>query len=114
MARCPRVGDPAKNLVIMPKKFDLKREVTSRGFGRYEFVDRYGEECSIQESSLATESAIWFGINAASIEASNLVESKGKKGALARMHLTQDMVRAILPVLTHFAATGELPPGREG
>lgn len=36
---------------------------TQRGFLRGEFTDRYGVKCSIQKSSLATEDAIWLGID---------------------------------------------------
>jgi len=36
---------------------------TSRGFSYDSFLDSKGTECSIQESSLATESAIWFGLS---------------------------------------------------
>lgn len=35
---------------------------TARGFGKVLFKDLYGAECSIQDSSLATESAIWLGL----------------------------------------------------
>lgn len=64
---------------------------TDRGFERGEFDDRYGEKCSIQKSSLAHEDAIWLGRN-----------------SLYRMHLTQDMVAALLPSLNLFVETGEL------
>lgn len=63
---------------------------TERGFYRAEFTDRYDEKCSIQKSSLAFEDCIWLGINQ------------------HRMHLTQDMVKALLPHLRRFAKTGEL------
>ena len=36
---------------------------TERGFSVIIFSDRYEAECSIQKSSLATEDAIWFGVN---------------------------------------------------
>lgn len=36
---------------------------TSRGFAVGWFVDRHDAVCSIQESSLASESAIWLGID---------------------------------------------------
>lgn len=35
---------------------------TSRGFGKGTFADAKKQECSIQDSSLATEAAIWFGV----------------------------------------------------
>ena len=36
---------------------------TQRGFAYDEFEDLYGAKCSIQKSSLATDDAIWFGID---------------------------------------------------
>lgn len=67
---------------------------TERGFARAEFVDLYGTNCSIQESSLATEWAIWLGVD---------------KEDPSRMHLSQEMVKKLLPLLEHFAEYGELP-----
>lgn len=69
---------------------------TERGFAISSFTDRYGAQCSLQKSSLAFEEAIWLGVD----------EVEGKP---ARMHLTQEMVAALLPALTHFIETGELP-----
>lgn len=75
-------------------------EKTDRGFYRGEFEDRYGKKCSIQESSLATEKAIWLGCN----------EGDHVDGhCLARMHLTQDMVADLIPLLDHFLYEGKLP-----
>lgn len=68
---------------------------TVRGFLLGQFWDRYGELCSIQKSSLATEDAIWLGVDE------------------HRMHLTQEQVAALLPLLQHFAETGDLPVGSE-
>jgi len=96
----------------------LEREVTERGFGRWNFDDLYGKGCSLQDSSLAGEAAIWFGIdNAEPI----IMASKTNKGGTGwvpfeipddvmlhtRMHLSQTQVKALLPILTHFAETGE-------
>lgn len=66
-----------------------------RGFARMDFEDRYGKPCSIQDSSLATERCIWLGVNTAG-------------GKLSRMHLTQAMVAALLPLLERFVATGSI------
>ena len=93
----------------------LKYAPTGRGFGRIEFRDRYENECSIQKSSLATEDAIWFGINDAKPQV--LVEGQGwtpvefpsETSFWTRMHLTQSQVKKLLPILQHFAETGELP-----
>jgi len=96
----------------LPKEY--KTELTSRGFAKTEFIDRYGEVCSIQESSLATERAIWFGVN--EVVPQVCVRGEGWKkvpiphDALisGRMHLTQQMVKDLLPMLQVFAETGYL------
>ena len=89
---------------------------TQRGFSLVEFEDRYGEKCSLQKSSLATEDAIWFGIDKPKLTVFEN-ENKGKYivtdmpsnfDVSARMHLTQDMVKELLPLLQKFAETGEL------
>jgi hypothetical protein len=36
---------------------------TGRGFRIGKFEDRDGVKCSVQESSLATEECIWFGVS---------------------------------------------------
>lgn len=107
----------------------MRVKITERGFARAEFKDQYGEECSIQESSLATASCIWLGVNEvtprimashaiamgradiANGETTGWVDWPVPDGALksGRMHLTQAQVRALLPLLTHFAETGQLP-----
>lgn len=103
---------------------------TNRGFAYASFEDRYGAKCSIQKSSLATEDAIWFGIDDADpvimcSDARRLgLPGGGQNGwqtynippevsLNTRMHLTQDQVRALIPVLAHFAETGELPDSGE-
>ena len=108
----------------------LQTEFTNRGFANIEFTDRYGAKCSVQKSSLATEDAIWFGINDADpkIMASDAIRMglKPREGGekdngwvkfeipeevslSTRMHLTVDQVKALLPVLRHFVKHGELP-----
>lgn len=77
----------------------MKLRQTNRNFDIIEFVDRYGKECSLQKSSLATEDAIWFGCNEG-------LHFEGK--CMARMHLTQEQVAELLPYLQHFIETGEL------
>lgn len=91
-----------------------------RGFLRGEFVDAYGKRCSIQESSImADEGHIWLGCN--DIELKRFEPGKGWSDvplqmdahgimhqANTRMHLSQQMVRDLLPLLQHFAETGTL------
>lgn len=98
---------------------------TCRGFGIVEFEDRYGSKCSLQKSSLATEDAIWFGCDDANpiIMASQAkqhgVETEETCGWVefpipkevsltTRMHLTQEQVIELLPILQKFAETGEI------
>ena len=79
----------------------LEQEVTNRGFGLWNFQDRNGAKCTLQDSSLAMESCIWFGIQDANPQ---IMASKTKQGGTGwvpfeipkdvllttRMHLTQD------------------------
>ena len=95
----------------------MKFETADRGFLLANFVDRYGNRCSLQESSLATEGAIWLGVikdsegrdYAVIDSAGKVVEHCGNPITHPRMHLTQEMVKDLLPALQHFAKTGELP-----
>ena len=82
-------------------KFTVRFKHTNRGFHYCEFRDLYGSECSLQMSSLAGQRAIWFGVD-------RDFDTRSADGG-HRMHLTQDMVRALLPALQLFAETGELP-----
>lgn len=89
---------------------------TERGFAISEFTDRYGEKCSLQKSSLATEDAIWFGVSKPKLtvfeDSSHgkylVTEMPENFSVSARMHLTQDMVKDLLPHLQKFVETGEL------
>lgn len=99
---------------------------TARGFALAEFTDCYGAKCSIQKSSLATEDAIWFGCDDANPQI--MARQAAAHGVVTdetcgwvpypvpdcvslntRMHLTRDQVSELLPILQHFAETGELP-----
>lgn len=105
---------------------EIEQSVTNRGFDYLQFLDRYGNECSIQKSSLATENAVWFGINNANPQIMSSqaryygVETEETTGWVpypipdevslhTRMHLTQEQVKELLPALKHFAKHGELP-----
>jgi hypothetical protein len=111
------------NADLKPKKIETSKNIiystTSRGFGLYEFKDRYNNACSIQKSSLATEDCIWLGLDNANPQ---ILASKTKEGGTGwvsypipedvslntRMHLTQDQVKELLPILKHFVETGHL------
>lgn len=70
----------------------LKDAGGGRGLNIITFVDDHCENCSIQDSSAAEEPCIWLGVS----------------GSGSRMHLSQRDVQILLPILQHFAATGEL------
>lgn len=72
-----------------------------RGLTIARFRDRYGVECSIQTSSLATEDAIWLGQH-------NTTCSQCGGTEPSRMHLTRELVEMLIPVLQHFVDTGVL------
>lgn len=103
----------------------MKVSKTERGFATIEFLDRYGYVCIIQKSSLATEDAIWFGIQdacpqimasealAAGIdtdETTGWVPYPMPKNVLltTRMHLTRELVAELMPILQRFVDTGEV------
>ena len=72
---------------------------TARGFQIIEFIDHYGKECSLQQSSLALyeppgSSAIWLGVNGTD-----------------RMHLTVAQVSALVDTLTNWLQTGYFDQG---
>lgn len=111
----------------MVRPLNLKPVPNDRGFSMFEFNDAYGERCSLQKSSLATEDAIWFGIHDVSPKimgqkAQNGPHSPGGEPVgwvdypihpdvllNSRMHLTRDQVAELLPFLQEFVETGELP-----
>ena len=103
----------------------MKQTLTQRGFSHIEFYDRYDAKCSLQKSSLATEDAIWFGIDDAEpkIMASDAVKlglpTNETCGWIeypipdevlftTRMHLTREQVEELLPTLQKFVDTGEI------
>lgn len=75
----------------------MKIERTNRGFSVARFTDRYKSKCSIQNSSLASENAIWLGVD---------TDFEGKE--CTRMHLTVKMVRELLPLLHDFVDHGSI------
>ena len=74
---------------------------TARGFLRADFTDLYDVECSIQESSLATDNAIWLG------RIGWYEEPPWKRWYW--MHLNREQVAMLIPVLEYFVENGHLP-----
>ena len=106
--------------------FNEEVKHTGRGFRIYEFEDRNNHKCTIQKSSIATEQAIWLGLESASPmllhgDATKLgIEHNENSGWVeypipdevslnTRMHLTQEQARELGKMLLHFADSGELP-----
>lgn len=98
---------------------------TARGFSLIEFSDLYNTTCNIQDSSLATECAIWLGVEKAEpkIMASDAVKlglieaNPNAVGWLnyelpeqveihTRMHLNQEQARQLITVLQRFVEHG--------
>lgn len=87
---------------------------TNRRFNFTEFNDLNHDKCSLQISSLATEDAIWFGIDNPKL----VVFENDKKGAYieaempsnfnvhSRMHLSRKQVSDLLPLLSNFSENG--------
>jgi hypothetical protein len=105
---------------------EMHQGKTSRGFAKVEFHDLYGAPCYIQKSSLATDDAIWFGVSDAApkILASKAGVINPETGEMSgwvpypipsdvllttQMHLNREQVAELLPILTAFVETGELP-----
>lgn len=110
----------------------IEKGVTERKFSFWNFTDKFGHSCSLQKSSCMAEAgneAVWFGVDndgefqilphgteaqdkhGFGWQEKNLKELYPNCSVLvsSRMHLTQNMVKMLLPALTHFAKTGELP-----
>ncbi len=78
---------------------ETNMKLSQRGFVVGEFLDYFNNKCSIQESSIMhSEGLIWLGIDK---------NFQGEK-VNERMHLTQEQVKKLLPLLERFAETGIL------
>lgn len=101
----------------------MEKKKTARGFGYYDFEDSYGMKCSIQESSSGEENKIWLGIDEPTVKVLASAHPELTKETVGwvdvplpsdvnihgRMHLNREQVEALLPLLNHFAKTGDLP-----
>uniref|UniRef100_A0A6M3M2E1 Uncharacterized protein n=1 Tax=viral metagenome TaxID=1070528 RepID=A0A6M3M2E1_9ZZZZ len=94
----------------------MENSKTKRGFDISEFTDSYGEKCSLQKSSSATENKIWLGIDNPKLTVFEnekmgkyLVTEMPKHFLVnSRMHLTREQVAELLPYLKRFVETGDL------
>lgn len=72
---------------------------TSHGALIGKFTDRFGADCSIQESSYQEDVCVWLGVE---------TDAHGEPLPNARMHLTREHAQALILVLRHFVETGKL------
>lgn len=94
----------------------LKKEFTVRGFGLYKFEDGNGVGCSLQMSSAAEEPHIWLGCDEADPKVFvpygdpswQPIPMPEEYIANTRMHLTQEEVKLLLPILKRFVKEGEI------
>lgn len=97
----------------------IKKSKTGRGFATLSFTDDYGCECSIQKSSSAFDSKIWFGIDKPKVQRfnnngtgwSDITPVSTKENPViieSRMHLTRKQVKKLIPILQNFVDTGEV------
>lgn len=84
---------------MLRRERQWKKKKTCRGFTLYEFRDIYGAECSIQKSSLASDDAIWLGLDKGT-------HHMGQ--CLGRMHVDKKLAKKLITVLKRFVETGEL------
>ena len=77
--------------------FDFK--ATRKGHLKGHFLDRFGAECSVQESSYPDEPCIWLGIE---------TDSGGDGVPTGRMHINQKTAQEIIEVLRDFVNEGAL------
>ena len=97
---------------IVEKQEEENVDKTNRGFSIFNFKDSYGHMCSIQKSSSASEPKIWLGRD--EMDVFTNVDNRIVKFTLpesvvvtARMHLYQEQVKKLLPILQKFADTGD-------
>lgn len=98
---------------------------TNRGFDIIKLIDRLGNKCSIQKSSVVDEDCLWIGADAPSpiILAINAkahgIQADEKTGWIkyplhedvettTRMHISRGQLESLMPFLINFLETGEL------
>lgn len=94
----------------------MKKEVTNRGFSIIHFTDSKGVKCSLQKSSLATEDAIWLGVDDADPKFLGTPEGTGfirypipdEVSLTTQMHLNKEQASELIKALQVFVETGDL------
>jgi hypothetical protein len=82
----------------------IQKTKTDKGFGYLKFNDVYGQICSMQESSLVDQTALWLGVEFSVPK----IEGGLGEPVMARMHLNQEQVARLLPYLHKFVEDGTI------
>lgn len=98
----PRERTRAPGGKIGATSLQIREIIEGRGLLGATFRDLNGRECSIQESSVATQPCLWIGVDR---KPETVVEGG------CRMHIGRQMAAALVDVLRRFAETGELADG---
>ena len=89
---------------------NIKFMLTPRGFVRGDFTDLYGWKCSIQESSLATQDALWLGCDETPDgEKLGPIDKISGQHIGSRMHLDVALAKELIGLLQYFVDHGNLP-----
>ncbi|WP_072728362.1 hypothetical protein [Paenibacillus sp. NAIST15-1] len=97
----------------------MEKGRTNRGFTVINFTDLYDVKCSLQKSSLATEDAVWLGVDYVDPK---ILASKTPQGGTGwvpyeipedvllttRMHLNREQAKELVSALNVFIETGDL------
>lgn len=96
----------AEDTLVELPDFALEWRVTQRGFARADFVDTYGNRCSIQESSSAMP-RLWLGVDepARAVLPPGLRERDHAflRAHMTRMHLSKSQALALGRALVAWA-----------
>ena len=76
-------------------------EHTARGFEVVHFTDLYGEECTLQVSSLAEPAAVWLGCQN-NAKPHHVTQEPNSP----RMHLSRAQVKGLVRQLKNWLCTG--------
>ena len=79
-------------------KTEFLNITSDKGLRKIFFEDDFKQKCSLIKSNATLEDKIWFGVD----------KDVDGKTVVARMHLTQEHVKYLLPYLQKFADTGNL------
>jgi len=86
---------------------------TDRGFAYFEFLDAYGQQCSLAQSPAIDEQSIHaFDYPGTSFVCLG-VDYGLNDGNCARMHLSRDQVEGLIALLQQWLQTGEFNLSRD-